>query len=111
MIEALIAVAVTAGLAGLGWTAKSGLGAITDGVKFRTSLNLGLVAIAKELSQFRNDVNKAMEQEQAAHRTERDEYKVTHQEFDKRISLTEMLLARHDERISQVEDQVKTSTK
>jgi hypothetical protein len=111
MIEALISVAAAAALGGLGWTAKSGFNAMKEGVKFRTSLNLGLVAIAKELSQFRNDVNKAMEQEQAAHRLERDEYRLTHQDFDKRIGLTEMLLARHDERISQVEDQVKANAK
>jgi len=109
MLEALIPVALTAALGALGWGANSAIGALKEGTKFRTSLSMGLDSIAKELSQFRNDVNKAMEQEQAAHRIERDEYRMTHQEFDKRISLTEQLLARHDERISQMEDQFRTT--
>jgi hypothetical protein len=51
-----------------------------------------------------------MEEERVAHRADREEYKETHQGFDNRISLTEQLLARHDERISQVEDQIRVNS-
>lgn len=109
MVEALTAVAFAALLGATGWGAKAIVKGMQEGVKFRTSLSMGLDTIAKELSQFRVDVNKVMEEERVAHLAERKEYKDTHQSFDKRISLTEQLLARHDERISQVEDQIRTS--
>lgn len=111
MVESLAAVAFAALLASAGWGIRAGVKALNEGTKFRTSLSMGLNTIAKELSQFRVDVNKVMEEERTAHRAERDEYKTTHQEFDKRISLTEQLLARHDERISQVEDRIRDRNK
>ena len=70
---------------------------------------MGLDLIAKELSQFRTDINRAMEQENEARLVEREEYKDTHQAFDKRISSTELLLTRHDERLSQVEDRIRAN--
>jgi hypothetical protein len=111
MFEALVPVALAALLASLGWGVKAAVNGIKEGVKFRTSLSMGLNTIAKELSQFRADVNKVMEEERVAHRAEREEYKETHQEFDSRISLTEQLLARHDERISHVEDHIRSTTR
>lgn len=111
MLEVLVPVAATAVLTSVGWAFSKGIGAgikaIHEGTKFRTSLSMGLDLIAKELSQFRNDINRAMEQENAARLVEREEYKQTHQNFDKRISSTELLLARHDERLTQVEDQMR----
>lgn len=109
MLEALTAVAFAALLGSAGWGVRSGIKALQEGTKFRTSLSIGLDTIAKELAQFRVDVNRVMEEERVAHRAERDEYKETHQDFDKRISLTEQLLARHDERISQVEDYLRAT--
>jgi hypothetical protein len=111
MIEALAAVAFAGLLGSLGWGVKATVNGIREGVKFRTSLSIGLNTIANELSQFRVDVNKVMEEERITHRAEREEYKQTHQEFDKRISLTEQLLARHDERLSQVEDHIRTQSR
>ena len=110
MIEAFVPVVFAALLASLGWGAKEAVNAMKEGVKFRTSLSIGLNTIARELSQFRADVNKVMEEERVAHRADREEYKETHQGFDNRISLTEQLLARHDERISQVEDQIRVNS-
>lgn len=111
MLELLVPVAAAGALAGTGWILVRGIGAgikaIKEGTKFRTSLSLGLDLIAKELFQFRNDINRAMEQENAARLVEREEYRQTHQDFDKRISSTEILVAHHDERLSQVEDQIR----
>jgi hypothetical protein len=109
MLEALASVAFAALLGATGWGVKAVVKGMQEGVKFRTSLSMGLNTIATELSQFRVDVNKVMEEERVAHRAERDEYKETHKNFDTRISLTEQLLARHDERISQVEDHIRAN--
>lgn len=109
MLEALSAVAFAALLTSVGYGFRSAVRTVQEGAKFRTSLSIGLDTIAKELAQFRVDVNRVMEEERVAHRAERDEYRETHQDFDKRISLTEQLLARHDERISQVEDSLRAT--
>ena len=115
MLEVLIPVATAALLGSIGWTVARGatviIGSVKDSVKFRTTLSIGLETIAKELSQFRSDVNDAMKEEQAAHIIERSEYRQIHHDLDKRISLTEALLARHDERISSVEDRIKNTSK
>lgn len=107
MFEALASVAFAALLATTGWGIKAIVGVLQEGTRFRTSLSMGLNTIAKELAQFRADVNKVMEEERLAHRAEREEYRQTHQDFDNRISVTEQLLARHDERISSVEDRIR----
>ncbi len=113
MLEILVPVAASAALGSVGWGLTKGVGAavklIREETKFRASLGTELSLIAKELSHFRGDVNRAMEQEREAHRVEREEYRQTHQDFDKRIALTEQLLARHDERLSQVEDQIRSN--
>lgn len=108
VVEALASVAFAAFLASLGWGVKSAIESLKEGVKFRTSLSLGLNTIAKELSEFRSDINKAMEQEQIAHRAEREEYKETHCNFERRISLAEEILAGHNARLSVVEDHIRS---
>lgn len=107
MVESLVAVAVTGLLTMFGWfgskAVSAGVRGIRESTEFRIEMNIGLETIAKELSQFRADINQALSEERAQRTIERQEYKLTHESFDDRIGYSERELARHDERISHLE--------
>jgi hypothetical protein len=107
MLESLIPVTVAAFISAVGWFGGKGITAglktVKENAEFRTSLSIGLTTIAKELSQFRSDVNTMLKEEREIHKVERQEYKETHQQLEKRIAMTEQFMARCDERISHLE--------
>jgi hypothetical protein len=110
MVESLVAVAVTGLLTMFGWfgskAVSAGVRGIRESTEFRIEMNIGLETIAKELSQFRADINQALAEERAQRTIERQEYKLTHESFDDRIGYSEQQIARHDERITNIERRV-----
>lgn len=107
MIESLVVVAATGILGMFGWvgskTVSAGMRGIRESAEFRISMNIGLETIAKELSQFRADINQALAEERAQRAILHQEYSLTHEGFDVRISRSECEIARHDERLRDLE--------